>query len=115
MGWNKSLDAVKDEIERRSDGQRRRRARERKAQFDRVTETICQSGLRGWQVKLRDNYGSKRRFKMWDAFCHIHERLGYKSAEEAWRENPTIQGSVEPSDLCRLDKRGRRVPIPQIG
>lgn len=106
----------KRETGNRSEGQRQRRARERKERFERTQEVICKSGLRGWQSKLRDNYGgSKRSFKTWDEMYNIHRRLGYKSAEEAWRENPTIQGSVKPDDLCRLDARGRRVKIPQIG
>jgi len=60
----------------------------------------CQSGLMGWQCKLRESYeNSYAQFLRYDEIYGIAQRLGFTSAEEAWEKNPTIQGSVNPSDL----------------
>lgn len=63
---------------------------------------ICKSGLEGWQSRLRANYESLREFESYDRFYGLAKRLGYKSAASVWRENPMIQGSVEPSDFRRV-------------
>lgn len=56
----------------------------------------------GWQGKLQENYNS---FEEFDSYCdiyHLHERLGYETTEEAWADNPTVQGSVNPSDFRKV-------------
>lgn len=60
----------------------------------------CKSGLKGWQCKLRKNYdNSFEQFEAYNETYNIAERLGFKTALEAWDKNPLIQGSTEPSDL----------------
>jgi hypothetical protein len=59
----------------------------------------CRSGLRGWQQKLQDNYGSLEEFVAYAGTYGIHTRLGYATPQEAWDANPTIRGSVDPDDL----------------
>ena len=65
-----------------------------------MAKTItAKSGIKGWQDKLQRIYES---FDEFVAFCdmyNIHARLGFNSPEEAWEDNPTIQGSTNPSDL----------------
>lgn len=63
---------------------------------------ICKSGLTGWQCKLRYNYASFEEFEAYSETYGIHTRLGYKTPKTAWTKNPTIQGSVNPSDLRKV-------------
>jgi hypothetical protein len=60
------------------------------------------SGVVGWQAKLRKVYASLDEFKAYCEIYAINHRIGYKTPEGAWRANPTIQGSVNPSDLRRV-------------
>ncbi len=64
----------------------------------------CKSGLMGWQNKLRGEYSSFTAFKVWSEMWGLHSRLGYKTAKSAWRWNPTVQGSVIPTDYRRVRK-----------
>ena len=53
-----------------------------------------------WQDRLQKVY---RDFAEFEDYCRIYSiafRLGFKSVEEAWKKNPTIRGSVYPSDLA---------------
>lgn len=59
----------------------------------------CKSGLTGSQMRLQDNYTSFNVFKEYCRTYNIHGRLGYGTMKSAWESNPTIQLSVEPSDL----------------
>ena len=59
----------------------------------------CKSGLWGWQLKLRTVYKNLREFKAYDQLYGITQRLGLSNVREAWKTNPTIQGSVIPNDL----------------
>ena len=62
----------------------------------------CKSGLTGWQQRLRSIYVN---FEEFEAYCRmygLHIRLGYKTPTKAWRDNPLVQGSVEPSDYRRV-------------
>jgi hypothetical protein len=68
----------------------------------------CLSGLTGEQQKLRNIYSNMAEFSEYAAMYDIHGRLGYKSPATAWQANPTIQSSVNPGDLCRVDRLGRR-------
>lgn len=74
----------------------------------------CDSGLTGWQGKLQDQYDSFDEFVHWSQTYGLHTRLGYANAEAAWINNPTVQGSTNPSDyrvvkvlypdIIRIDK-----------
>lgn len=60
----------------------------------------------GVQLSLRKNYdNSFEQFQGFDETFGISQRLGYKSAETAWKANPTIQVSVNPSDLRKVPKK----------
>jgi hypothetical protein len=63
----------------------------------------CKSGLRGWQTRLKQNYGNN--FELFQRYCliyNIHTRLGYKTIKGAWISNPIIQGSVNPADFRKV-------------
>lgn len=62
----------------------------------------CKSGVTGWQGRLRKNYSSFEEFEHYSEIYGISRRLGYQNAEEAWEDNPLIQGSVNPSDLQKV-------------
>lgn len=64
-----------------------------------MERVICKSGVEGWKSKLQNVYSSLEEFKSFCSLYKIHKRLGYSSMKKAWEENPTIQGSVNPSDL----------------
>ena len=73
-----------------------------------MEQVKCKSGILGWQCKLQENYdNSFEQFQDWCETHNIHTRLGYKTPESAWKNNPTIQGSTEPSDL-------RKIPIIDV-
>lgn len=59
----------------------------------------CQSGVRGWHEKLRSQYSSRDEWLQYSTTYGLHTRLGYETPEEAWKDNPTIEGSVNPSDF----------------
>ncbi len=67
-----------------------------------MRQVRCKSGLRGWQDKLQNVYTSLTEFRQWNALYGLAQRLGYRSALAAWRDNPTVRGSVLPSDYCRV-------------
>ena len=51
-----------------------------------------------WKKRLQNIYDD---FDEWLYYCdiyHLAERLGYDSPEQAWKENPIIQGSINPRD-----------------
>jgi hypothetical protein len=59
-----------------------------------------------WKGKLRDQYASFEEFKSYNNIYNLANRLGFKSVEEAWRVNPTISGSVNPTDYKRIKENG---------
>lgn len=63
---------------------------------------ICQSGHTGWEDKLHSVYTTYEEFCSYDSSYNIAERLGFSDTETAWEENPTIQGSIKPSDLRKV-------------
>ena len=67
-----------------------------------MKRVICKSGLEGWQAKLRSNYSSFAEFENNDSAYNLAKRLGYKSAKNAWRYNPTIQGSINVEDFRKV-------------
>lgn len=66
------------------------------------TEAVCQSGLTGFQQRLQNRYENFREFKMWSDTYGLHSRLGYRTASQAWHDNPMVQSSVNPSDYRRV-------------
>ena len=56
----------------------------------------------GEQFKLRDAYDSFYDFRNWCDCLGLHKRLGYKTPETAWRYNPTVQSSTNPSDYRKV-------------
>ena len=64
-----------------------------------MKQVKCKSGLTGWQNKLQKEYSSLSEFKDYCRIFNIHRRLGFKTVKAAWECNPTIRGSVAPSDL----------------
>jgi hypothetical protein len=67
-----------------------------------MKQVICRSGIRGWQAKLQSIYKDYEEFAAYDCHYNISGRLGYSSAVTAWRLNPVICGSVNPSDLRKV-------------
>lgn len=73
------------------------------------TRVICRSGLTGWQQRLRSVYSNNKANWLAAAETYgLHLKLGYQDAEEAWEENPLVQGSVQPSDYCKIVKGKRQ-------
>jgi hypothetical protein len=69
-----------------------------------TTRVYCDSGLEGWQGYLRDNYADIEEFEHYSDMFGLAERLGYESAQEAWDDNPLVQGSVNPSDFRKVNQ-----------
>lgn len=58
-----------------------------------------------WKEKLQKNYDNDyNQFVEYDKIYNIAKRLGFKSAQEAWKANPLIQGSTNPNDLKVMNK-----------
>jgi hypothetical protein len=66
----------------------------------------CQSGIYGYQCRLRESYTDFEQWRNYSRVFGLAERLGYEigndGIEDAWNENPIIQGSVIPSDFKRI-------------
>jgi hypothetical protein len=67
-----------------------------------MKQVICRSGIKGWQSKLQSIYKDYEEFAAYNCHYNISRRLGYGSAISAWKSNPVIQGSVNPSDLRKI-------------
>ena len=52
-----------------------------------------------WICRLQGNYCNFAEFMDYCEAYGIHERLGYDSPEEAWEDNPVVEGSVQPEDF----------------
>lgn len=56
----------------------------------------------GWRTRLRNNY---RDFDEWgfnSDMWGLCLRLGYKTAEAAWKANPVIEGSINAGDFRKV-------------
>jgi hypothetical protein len=62
----------------------------------------CKSGITGTQYKLRTAYKDFDEFLEYCNMWNIHGRLGYKTPEGAWRQNPLVECSVIASDLRKV-------------
>jgi hypothetical protein len=74
----------------------------KKAQSEEAKDVICDSGIKGWQDKLQNVYQSLEELMSYDRIYGICKRLGYEDPETCWQENPTIQGSTNPSDFKKV-------------
>ncbi len=68
----------------------------------RVYRVRCKSGLTGWRTRLRNNYKSFEEWRMHSELWGLSNRLGYNSAEAAWKANPVVEGSVNAGDFRRV-------------
>lgn len=59
--------------------------------------------MKTWKARLRKVYSSLEDLKAYDRVYGIAYRLGFTSAEDAWKVNPVIGGSVHPED-CKVVK-----------
>ena len=67
-----------------------------------MKRVICKSGLEGSEGFLQLGYGNFEEFEAFSDMYGLAKRLGYKSAAAAWKANPLVQSSVEPSDFCKV-------------
>jgi hypothetical protein len=74
----------------------------KKAQSEEAKDVVCDSGIKGWQDKLQNVYQSLEELISYDGIYGICKRLGYEDPAQCWEENPTIQGSINPSDLKKV-------------
>jgi len=64
-----------------------------------MKRVTCKSGLSGWKCRLQKNYSSFGEFKSYSEMYGLHVRLGFSSAEKAWKANPIVEGSTDPKDF----------------
>jgi hypothetical protein len=64
-----------------------------------MKQVRCRSGITGWQCRLQENYADYEQFEAYNDIYALIDRLGFNSAQDAWRANPVIQGSVNPADF----------------
>lgn len=68
----------------------------------RIYQVRCKSGLMGWRTRLQNNYTAHHEWYHSAQTFGLHKRLGYKTPTQAWRDNPVIEGSVNPSDFRKV-------------
>jgi len=71
----------------------------------------CDSGITGWKGKLQNQYEDFADFEHCCGIFDNHTRLGYKTPQEAWDANPTIQGSVIPSDYRKSGRLTSKINL----
>ena len=75
-------------------------------------EVRCKSGMMGSQGRLRSGYCAYEEFEYYSDMYGLARRLGFKTACQAWKADPVIQWSVEPSDFrlapCWIKSKGKR-------
>lgn len=67
-----------------------------------MKRVTCKSGLKGTRVRLRKLYDSFAEFESFATMYGLHTRLGYDTPEKAWKANPTIEYSVDPTDYRKI-------------
>jgi len=55
-----------------------------------------------WKNHLQNVYTDKGEWLRYDEIYGLSQRLGYDDPEQAWSENPLIQGSTNPEDYKRV-------------
>lgn len=78
-----------------------------------MKRVTCKSGLNGWQGRLHAVYTDFEQFEAYCATHAIHIRLGFSDIQRCWKANPTVQGSVNPSDLRRVRPVRRSVRMSE--
>ena len=68
-----------------------------------MKKVICESGIKGWQDRLHSVYTSYKEFCAYDRIYEIAQRIGFNDTKTAWNANPLIQGSVNPTDLAKVN------------
>jgi ribosomal protein L6P/L9E len=64
----------------------------------------CKSGIEGWQMRLKMVYvGNYDEWVQYAELYGLHIKLGYDTPHDAWLANPMVQGSVNPSDFCKVN------------
>ena len=72
--------------------------------FDFVSAKTRARLRHGWCCRLRKNYAN---FSEWQAYAEmygLHEKLGYKTPEAAWKANPLCEGSTNPAHFRKVSK-----------
>ena len=68
----------------------------------------CKSGSTGWRQRLQSVYADCadpfEAFKSYAEMYGLHTRLGYKTPAAAWKANPMVEGSTNPSDYRKVKK-----------
>ena len=67
-----------------------------------MRQVTCKSGLKGSEGRLQKRYDNFEEFKGYSAAFGLAKRLGFRTAADAWKANPIVQSSVEPSDFCKV-------------
>lgn len=57
-----------------------------------------------WSCYLQDNYSDEETWQGYSDIYGLAERLGFKSAHDAWVANPFIQGGTDPKDFKVVKK-----------
>jgi hypothetical protein len=68
----------------------------------------CKSGIMGWQGKIKDVYASLEEY---EHYCHtynLHTKIGYRTPYDAWEANPTVRGSMSPSDYQKVEVKEKK-------
>jgi len=55
-----------------------------------------------WKDNLQDVYVDFEEFKSYSEVYNLHQRLGYDTPEDAWMDNPLVEGSVDPADYKKI-------------
>lgn len=72
-----------------------------------IYQIKAKSGIPGWRCCLQENYGDISHWMAYASTFGLASRLGFKSAVEAWENNPIIEGSVNPADFRIAPKKSR--------
>lgn len=61
-----------------------------------------------WKARVRKVYKDLEELKAYNWAYNVVKRLGYKSAEKLWADNPIIMGSVYPADFSVFKPKAKR-------
>lgn len=62
-----------------------------------------------WTGKLQDQYTNIDEFKIYNEKYNLVNRLGFKSLNEAWDNNPTIKGSTNINDYSVVIEKSKTI------
>lgn len=79
-------------------------AEQRARAKEKTLRVVCASGLNGERSRLRDRYDSRAQFLDYSNVYGLAHRLGYDSADEAWKDNPMVESSVDPRDFRKVSE-----------